>query len=129
MRSLGNPGGLLPGERLLWSGRPGRVRISPADAALSLYLLGALALLAVTARGFLHHVPTLFAATTVIVWVGATIQAVAMLVYLLVLRPAISRGADYQVTDYRALVTTGLRRRRTWSAYLDQIDEIGRAHV
>jgi hypothetical protein len=29
----------------------------------------------------------------------------------------------YQITAYRVVVTTGLRTRRTWSAYLDQISE------
>jgi hypothetical protein len=115
--------GLLPGERLLWSGGPARARVAPAEAGFSLYLLGVLAVMAVAAPHIVRHMPRLFIAMLVIAWGGALIQAVAMLVNLLVIRPAIRRRSAYQVTDYRVAVTTGLRTRRTWSAYLDQIDE------
>jgi hypothetical protein len=116
-------GGLLPGERLLWSGGPGRIPISPADGAFCLYLLGALAAVAITAHGFLHHASALFVAVAVVVWGAGAVGAVATLINLLVLTPVIRRRSAYQVTDYRVVVTTGLRRCRTWSAYLDQIDE------
>src|SRR5258706_2686247 len=40
------PGEMLPDERLLWAGRPGRARVSAADAGFSAYLLAALAVVA-----------------------------------------------------------------------------------
>src|SRR5262249_23213680 len=43
--------------------------------------------------------------------------------YLLVVKPRLIQRTVYQVTAYRVVVTTGLRTRRTWSAYLDQIGE------
>ena len=115
--------GLLPGEQCLWSGGPARARISLSDLGLSACLLAALVLMAILAPSFFRHLPALFIAAVAVVWGGIVLQSVGQLIYLLVLRPRIRRGQSYVVTDRRVLVTTGLRRRRTWSAYLDQIDE------
>jgi hypothetical protein len=114
---------LLPGERCLWSGGPARARISLSDFGLSAYLLAALVLTAILAPSLVRHLPAFFIAVVAVVWGGIVLQSVGQLIYLLVLRPRIRRGQAYIVTDRRVLVTTGLRGRRTWSAYLDQIDE------
>lgn len=116
-------GELLPGERPLWSGGPARARFRLADPALPVYLLGALALVAVTAPGYFRHLPVVLVAGSAVVWTGAALQAVGYLLYLLVLKPRIRRRHVYTLTDWRILVTAGLRVRHTWSAYLDQIDD------
>jgi hypothetical protein len=94
-----------------------------ADVGVSLYELAALVAVAVIGRSQWRNPPVLIGAFMVIVLAGAGIQAVVMLAYRLVVRPRVTRGTVCQVTDYRVLVTAGLRSRRTWSAYLDQISE------
>jgi hypothetical protein len=116
------PGGLLPGEHLLWTGRPGRVRVTASDVGVVAYLVAALAVVAVFGRGWLSF-PLLLRAIAVIVLVGVVVQVAAMLVDLTVVRPRRLRREVYQVTNWRVIVTAGLRVRRTWSAYLDQIGE------
>jgi hypothetical protein len=116
-------GELLPEEQLLWSGRPARAGISLGDAGFSLYLLVALVFMGVLAPRFVQHLPSIFVAMVAIAWGGGALQTVGQLVYLLVLRPRIRSRAAYHITDRRILVTTGLSRRHTSSAYLDQIDE------
>jgi hypothetical protein len=115
--------GLLPGEQLLWTGGPVRGRVRLADAGLSLYLAAGLVVLAAVGPHILHKMPPLFIVAAVLVWGAIVIQSVAMLVYLLALKPRIHRGTIYQITDRRVLTTSGLRQRRSSSAYLDQIDE------
>jgi len=114
---------LLPGEQCLWSGGPARARVSLSDFGLSAYLLAALVLMAILGPSFVRHLPALFLAGVAVVWGAIVLESVGQLIYRLVLRPRIRRGQSYIVTDRRVLVTTGLHGRRTWSAYLDQIDE------
>jgi hypothetical protein len=64
-----------------------------------------------------------FKAITVMVLATAVIQVAAILIYLLAVKPRLSQRTVYQVTTYRVVMTTGLRTRRTWSAYLDQVGE------
>jgi hypothetical protein len=116
-------GEMLPGEGLLWTGRPGWARVSLADAGFSAFLLAGLAVLAVFGTAQLRSPGALFKAVTVIVLATGVIQVAAMLIYLLAVKPRLSQRTVYQVTTYRVVVTTGLRTRWTWSAYLDQIDE------
>ena len=47
--------GLLPGERMLWTGQPSRVRVRLADVGVSLYELAALAVVAVISSGQCGH--------------------------------------------------------------------------
>ena len=114
---------LLPGEQCLWSGGPALARVSLSDIGLTAYLLAALVLIAILTPGFVRHLPAFFIAIEAVVLGGVALQSVGQLTYLLILRPRIRRGQAYIVTDRRVLVTTGLRARRTWSAYLDQIDQ------
>jgi hypothetical protein len=114
---------MLPGERVLWTGRPGRARVSVADAGFSAFLLAALAVMAVFGTAQLRSSSAFFTAITVMVLACAAIQVAAILIYLLAVKPRLSQSTVYQVTAYRVVVTTGLRTRRTWSAYLDQIGE------
>lgn len=115
--------GLLPGERMLWTGQPSRVRVRLADVGVSLYELAALAVVAVISSGQWHSLPVLLRAFMVIIVAGAVIQVAVMLAYRVMIRPRQSRQTVYQITDWRVVVTTGLRTRRSWSAYLDQISE------
>jgi len=116
-------GEMLPGERVLWTGRPGRARVSIADAGFSAFLLAALAVWAVFGIAQLRGPSVFFKAVTVMVLAAAVIQVAAMLIYLLAVKPRLIQRTVYQVTAYRVVVTTGLRTRRSWSAYLDQIGE------
>jgi hypothetical protein len=114
---------MLPGERLLWTRRPGKARVSVADTGFSAFLLAALAVAAVFGTAQLRSPSVFFTAVTVIVLAAAASQVAAMLIYLLAVKPRLSQRTLYQVTAYRVVVTTGLRTRRAWSAYLDQIGE------
>jgi hypothetical protein len=114
---------LLPEEQCLWSGGPALARIRPGDFGISAYLLAVLVLMAVIAPGFVRRLPVIVAVLVAIVWGGIALQLIGQLIYLLVLRPRIRRAQAYMVTDRRVVVTTGLRGRRTWSAYLNQVDE------
>lgn len=116
-------GEMLPGERLLWIGRPARARVSAADAGFSAFLLAGLAVVAVFGTAQLRSSSVFFRAITVIVLAAALIQVAAMLIYLLAINPRLTQRTRYQITDYRVVVTTGLRTRGIWSAYLDQIGE------
>jgi hypothetical protein len=119
---MGDDGGeLLRGERLRWTGQPARVRVRLAEAGVPLLMLMAVPLLIVFEP--YPRKPALFGVMVLIVYAAIFVQALWLLVAQLVIAPARRRRSAYQVTDYRVLVTTGLRRRRTWSAYLDQIDE------
>jgi hypothetical protein len=55
---------MLPGERLLWAGRPARARVSVADAGFSAFLLAALAVAAVFGTAQLRSSPRFFRAST-----------------------------------------------------------------
>jgi hypothetical protein len=114
---------MLPGEGLLWTGRPAWARVSVADAAFSAFLLAALAVAAVFGAAQLRSSSLFFQAVTVIVLASVVSQVTAMVIYLLAVKPRLIQRTLYQVTAYRVVVTTGLRTRRTWSAYLDQIGE------
>jgi hypothetical protein len=123
------PEPLLPGERQLWTGRPSRARSSLADAGLSLYLLAALVLLTVLVPEEWRSFPGQVRAVAVIIWLSAAVQCAGMVVYLLIVKPRLTAGSVYQVTDYRVIVTSGLRTRSSWSAFLDQVgDPAARPH-
>src|SRR5579859_794770 len=114
--------GLLPGERLLWTGRPARARVIPGDLVYPVLLLAA-ALLAVLTLRF----PRGSAAAPgglyekVVVGVAALAGLIATVVRALRIKPDELRRTIYQVTDRRVLITTGTR--KTWAAYLDQLAE------
>ena len=115
--------GLLAGERVLWTGRPARAGVRLADVGWTLYAAAALAALAGMTISQWHTLPSLLQAFMLVVAVGAVIQVGAMAVYPVMIRPRLARGMVYEITDYRVLVTAGLRTRCTSSVYLDQISE------
>ena len=112
--------GLLPGERLLWTGRPARARVIPGDLIYPGLLLAALlAALALTPRGLAGAPGGL--ADQVVAGAAALAGLIATAVRALRVKPDELRRTVYQVTDRRVVITTGTR--RTWAAYLDQLAE------
>ena len=113
--------GLLPGERLLWTGRPARARVIPGDLIFPGLLLAALvAALALRVPRGLADFPggTGFEALAA---AAALAGLIATAVRVLRREPDELRRTVYQVTDRRVLITTGTR--RTWAAFLDQLAE------
>jgi hypothetical protein len=113
--------GLLPGERLLWTGRPARARVIPGDLIRPGLLLAALlAALALRVPHGPADAPGGYG-DQVVVAAAALVGVIAMAVRALRLKPDELRRTVYQVTDRRVLITTGTR--DTWAAYLDQLAE------
>ena len=110
--------GLLPGERLLWTGRPVRARVILDDLIFPGLLLAAL--LAALTLG-VPHGPDVPGGLAVVEGAAALVGLIAAAVRALRLKPDELRRTVYQVTDRRVLITTGAR--RTWAAYLDQLAE------
>lgn len=117
--------GLLPGERLLWTGRPVRARVIRSDLIRPGLLLTALlvALVVVLARGVPHGLADTLGGSgdRVLVVAVVLVGLMATAVRVLRLKPGELRRTVYQVTDRRVLITTGTR--HTWAAYLDQLAE------
>jgi hypothetical protein len=113
---------LLPGERLLWAGRPAKAVVVPTDLVWPALIAASLI------AGIAAHGPgqsksfgyTLIAEQAVLACI-----AIALAVRALHVRPKALIRVVYQVTDRRVLViTTGQPdRRRVWAAYLDQLPE------
>jgi hypothetical protein len=110
--------GLLPGERLLWTGRPVRARVILDDLIFPGLLLAAL--LAALTLG-VPHGPDIPGGLAIMEGAAALVGLIAAAVRALRLKPDELRRTVYQVTDRRVLITTGAR--RTWAAYLDQLAE------
>jgi hypothetical protein len=116
---------LLPGERLLWTGRPARGRVIVTDLVFPGLLLAVLLLSAAvfSGRSSDHSSGTgpsgfgVFAVSLVLSLAGL----IAATVWALRTKPDELRRTVYQVTDRRVLITTGSG--RTWAAYLDQLAE------
>lgn len=115
---------LLPGERSLWTGRPGHARLTPADAGMALYLAVALVVITVFWSRSRLNLPGALQVGMAIVWVGAVLQTLGMLVRLLVIGPLRQRRAVYEVTNYRVIVTDGAGPGpgHVASIYLDQVE-------
>ena len=113
--------GLLPGERLLWTGRPVRARVILGDLIFPGLLLAALiaALTLGGPRGPADAPGGL--GEQVVGGTAALAGLIAMAVWALRLKPDELRRTVYQVTDRRVIMTTGAR--HTWAAYLDQLAE------
>ena len=113
--------GLLPGEHLLWTGRPVRARVIPGDLIYpGLLLVALLAALTLGVPRGPADAPTGLGVAVV----GGTVALaglIATAVRALRLKPDELRRTVYQVTDRRVLITTGTR--HTWAAYLDQLAE------
>ena len=113
--------GLLPGERLLWTGRPARARVIRGDLIFPGLLLAALvvALALRVPRGSVDAPGGL--GFLVLAEAAALAGLIAMAVRALRLKPSELRRTVYQVTDRRVLMRTGTG--DTWAAYLDQLAE------
>jgi hypothetical protein len=109
--------GLLPGERVLWTGRPSRARVLRGDLALPGLLLAAL--LATVIR-WGRGGPVGMAGQVVFVLAGIAFL-VAAAIWALRVKPDALRRTAYQVTDRRVVLATGPR--HVWAAYLDQLAE------
>jgi hypothetical protein len=115
--------GLLPGERLLWAGRPARARVAREDLRLPALLLLALIVSAVTWTG---HGPMNTPAVRTGLALFALADAVALAVSAtraLHLKPKAAQRVTYQLTDRRIIVTAGGPRPRSVAAFLDQLAE------
>ncbi|MCL2585059.1 MAG: hypothetical protein FWE35_21670 [Streptosporangiales bacterium] len=119
--SAGEPGDLLPGERELWTGRPVRVRLRPADVLLPVWVVGGMAV--VLGGGFAEGRNGPPAVPLLVFAAFGVPLAIVIAYYCLVHRWIVRRGTAYTLTGLRVLVTSGVRRRRTASVYLDQISE------
>ena len=102
----GAESGLLPGERLLWVGRPDRARVVRGDLKLPTLLLLALIVSAVTWTG---HGP----ANTPVMRTGLALFALASAVVLAVsanralrLKPKAAQQVTYQLTTPRPAAPT-----------------------
>ncbi len=111
-------GHYLPGERTLWTGSPTGARPGLVDACFSLYLAGAVVVIAVLGPHWLRDMPGIFKVMAAIVWGAAAVQSLAIVVNLLVIQPRIQRRSRYEVTNYRVIVNRG---QRVIAAYLDQV--------
>lgn len=130
---------LLPRERLLWSGRPGRVpvpRRSVVRKALSLVYDLAVFFLALAAvmqfryeDAFARRGGPAFWLVMGLVLVALVLPTLGDVVRLTLTRPAQLQRAGYQVSNLRVMVTSGRRRRYTWSVYLDQIEDAVTTHA
>jgi hypothetical protein len=112
--------GLLPGERLLWTGRPARARVILDDLIFPGLLLAVL-LVALALSAPRGPADGLGLGYQVVTGAAALAGVIATAVRALRLKPDELRRTVYQVTDRRVLITTGTR--RTWGAYLDQLAE------
>jgi hypothetical protein len=114
---------LLPGERLLWTGRPARARVNRADLRWPALLLLALVVSAVTWTG--HgpaNTPAMRTSLALFALADATGLAV-LAIRALHLKPKAAQHVTYQLTDRRIIVTTGGPRPRSVAAFLDQLAE------
>ncbi|HLK72817.1 MAG TPA: hypothetical protein VKU77_04120 [Streptosporangiaceae bacterium] len=113
--------GLLPGERLLWTGRPARARVIPGDLVYpGLLLVALLAALALSVpRG--PAVAPGGLGDQVLAGAAALAGLIATTVRALRVKPDELRRTVYRVTDRRVLITTGTG--HSWAAYLDQLAE------
>ncbi|MDH6113449.1 hypothetical protein P3T36_001672 [Kitasatospora sp. MAP12-15] len=100
--------GLLPGERLLWTGRPTGVRWLTLENAFALIPLLALLPLAAAPRDTAGSI-------MLAVW---SVLALALGWQALIRVPQLARAEVYRITDRRALTT---RAGLTCSAWLDQL--------
>jgi len=120
---MGDSGGfLLPGERLLWTGRPAKAAVVLTDLVWPAIIL---APLIVAIAGYGLSPRKSFGSAIIAEQALLACVAIALAVWALHVRPKALLQAVYQVTDRRVLVITTSRpdRRRVWAAYLDQLAE------
>ena len=130
---------LLPGERVLWSGRPGRVPVPRRRVVRkALWLVYDLAVfflaLAVVLQfrfedAFARRGGPLFWLVMALALVALVLPTLGDVVRMTLVRSAQLRGAWYQVSNLRVMVTSGRRPRYTWSVYLDQIEDAVTTHA
>jgi hypothetical protein len=115
---------VLPGERVLWTGRPERRGRRGAGESLTMvYVLVAVPL------GVWFFLPggsgdPGFGRAALVVFLAAwLLQCAVYIWYLVVTVPRLRRSEAYAITDLRVLATVGLRRRLTVSAWLARLPE------
>ena len=118
---------LLPGERVLWEGRP--VFRRPRSGTAVGWILVALGLFSAAGAVLLLVQSSQFAAGRVgnfTLGLAVSAQCWALALDVLVYRQILTAATVYTVTDWRLLCTTGSRRRVTASA---ELRDLGRARV
>jgi len=113
---------LLPGERVLWSGRPTRATVTQAGLVQVAYPVAILVIGTVFWFRSLNHMGT-FRFVAIFVWASCVLAVAWVSIGVLLIQPAVLRRSAYQATNWRVLVTSGWRRPQTRAAYLDQIAE------
>jgi hypothetical protein len=110
---------LLPGERLLWTGRPAKAVVVPTDLVWPMLIMASLIV------GIASYGPGPLGFAVIAEQAALACVAIALAVRALHVKPKALIQAVYQVTDRRVLVSTTSQsgRRRVWAAYLDQVAE------
>jgi hypothetical protein len=113
-------GELLPGERVLWSGRPAAVGFRVADAwqlaypVIGLVIYGVLAAHSGSSPGALR-------AVSWVIWGLGGLTFIGYLIYVILLRRRFRRQDAYAVTTWRVIASPGIPGLRPRSAWLDQV--------
>jgi hypothetical protein len=133
------PSPLLPGERLLWSARPGRAPVPRRRVVrkalwpvydLAIFFLALAAVMQFRYEdAFARRGGPAFWLVMALVLVALVLPTLGDVVWMTLVRSAQLRGAEYQVSNLRVMVTSGRRPRYTWSVYLDQIDGAVTTHA
>jgi len=103
----GDAGALLPGETVLWTGRPAAVRIVPAEALLALAYSAAVIVAILWWSASLREAATLIDAAVSIVAPLVILQGVSYAAGAFVTWPRTRSRELYQVTNWRVLVIAG----------------------
>lgn len=113
---------LLPGEKIVWSGRPSAVRRPKVDLLMAAYLgVGAPVILGVMVVQFLRHTEVAFGALVLAIAALGMGQCAVMLYGLLVRKPRAVRDRRYALTDRRLLIGSARSDLPGESWYRDQL--------
>jgi len=116
-------GELLPGERVLWSGRPAPAGFQARNAGQPAFLVIWLALASVAAT-HLGSLPLPIRVVADITWGAGMLSALGYLGYFIAARERFRRRDAYAITTWRVVAAPGLPGQRPRSAWLDQVASV-----